>query len=67
MFKGGVESGYSKDKDPYLSEPFYEGGVGQGYDKMIKYADFIWTGLIGTGWRVAVNWNFTSYQISTDR
>lgn len=59
FYQGGDSDGFTLENTTYDGVTFYEGDIGQGYDMIVKCADFIWTGTVGTGWSVPENWNFT--------
>ena len=58
FYEGGTSSGYTSDQEVYQGVTFYEGDIGQGYDIVEKCEDFIWTGMMGTGWGASGNWNY---------
>ena len=58
IYEGGINEGYAAGKELYQGVTLYEGGIGDGYDMLLKWADFIWTGAVGTGWGVTGNWNY---------
>lgn len=60
LLQGGNNGGYAENQVDYSGTTFLEGDIGQGYDLATKCEDFIWTGVLGTGWSVAGNWNYNT-------
>ena len=55
IFSGGAKDGH--DWDMFTNSiSIFSGGNKDGYDLFALIKQFIWTGAIGTGWKVADNW-----------
>jgi hypothetical protein len=59
LYRGGVSDGFIKvGTNDQQTVKLFEGGLNGGYVLSQKYEDFIWTGILGTGWLIVDNWNY---------